>query len=93
MPLRIAGHHGLIPSVRDPFSGTLRPTEQGAAIVREMAGAIPPDTMCVSHDFAALLAADSGTASGTSWIGELQAFDGGAAIGLYALGAAAPSED
>jgi tetratricopeptide (TPR) repeat protein len=93
MPLRIAGHHGLIPSVRDPFSGTLRPTEQGAAIVREMAGAIPPDTLCVSHDFAALLAADSGSAAGISWIGELQAFDGGAAIGLYALGAAAPSED
>jgi uncharacterized membrane protein len=49
--------------------------------------------LCVSHDFAALLAADSGSAAGISWIGELQAFDGGAAIGLYALGAAAPSED
>ena len=89
MPLRIAGHHGLIPCIRDPFSGALRPTEQGAAIVREMAGAIPPDTLCVSHDFAALLAADSGSAAGINWIGELQAFDGGAAIGLYALKTAA----
>jgi hypothetical protein len=93
MPLRIAGHHGLIPSVRDPFSGAIRPTEQGAAIVREMAGAIPPDTLCVSHDFAALLAVDAGTAGGINWIGELQAFDGGAAIGLYALSAGAPSVD
>lgn len=93
MPLRIAGHHGLVPSVRDPFSGAVGPTEQGAAIVREMAGAIPPDTLCVSHDFAALLAADTGSAAGINWIGELQAFDGGAAIGLYALTTAAPSED
>jgi len=93
MPLRIASHHGLIPSVRDPFSGAVRPTEQGAAIVREIAGAIPPDALCVSHDFAAVLAADSGTAAGINWIGELQAFDGGAAIGLYALATAPPSED
>jgi hypothetical protein len=92
MPLRIAGHHGLIPSVRDPFSGILRPTEQGAAIVREIAGAIPPDTLCVSYDFAAMLAVAAG-AAGINWIGELQAFDGGAAIGLYALATAAPSED
>ncbi len=93
MPLRIAGHHGLTPCIRDPFSGTLRPTEEGAAIVREIAGAIPPDTLCVSHDFAALLAADSGSAAGISWIGELQAFDGGSAIGLYALTANRASED
>ncbi len=93
MPLRIAGHHGLIPSVRDPFSGAIAPTEQGAAVVREIAGAIPPDTLCVSHDFAAMLAASTGSAAGISWIGELQAFDGGAAIGLYALATAAPSED
>lgn len=93
MPLRIAGHHGLIPSVRDPFSGASRPTEDGAAIVREMAGAIPPDTLCVSHDFAALLAANCASASGINWIGELQAFDGGAAIGLYALATRPPSED
>jgi hypothetical protein len=93
MPLRIAGHHGLIPVVRDPFSGAVRPTEEGAAIVREIAGAIPPDTLCVSHDFAALLASGSGSAVGINWIGELQAFDGGAAIGLYALTPASPSED
>jgi tetratricopeptide (TPR) repeat protein len=92
MPLRIAAHHGLIPSVRDPFSGAIRPTEEGAAIVREVAGAIPPDTLCVSHDFAALLAGSAG-ADGINWIGELQAFDGGAAIGLYALATAIPSED
>jgi tetratricopeptide (TPR) repeat protein len=93
MPLRIAGHHGLIPSVRDPFSGAVGPTEQGAAIVREIAGAIPPDTLCVSHDFAAMLAASTGSAAGINWIGEVQAMDGGAAIGLYALATRAPSED
>jgi hypothetical protein len=93
MPLRIAGHHGLTPCIRDPFSGTSRPTEEGAAIVREIAGAIPPDTLCVSHDFAALLAADSGRAAGINWIGELQAFDGGGAIGLYALAPNRVSED
>jgi len=92
MPLRIAAHHGLIPCIRDPFSGVSRPTEEGTAIVREIAGAIPPDTLCVSHDFAALLAAAAG-AAGINWIGELQAFDGGAAIGLYALATAVPSEN
>jgi hypothetical protein len=92
MPLRIAAHHGLIPSVHDPFSGATRPTGQGAAIVREIAGAIPPDTLCVSHDFAAVLAASAG-AAGINWIGEIQAFDGGAAIGLYALATTARSED
>jgi hypothetical protein len=51
-----------------------------------MVGAIPPDTLCASHDFAAVLAGAAG-AAGINWIGELQAFDGGAAIGLYALSA------
>lgn len=85
MPLRVAAHHGLVACVKDPFSGALRPTERGAAIAKEIAGAIPPDTLCVSHDFAALLAVARGGAAGISWIGELQAFDGGAAIGLYTL--------
>jgi hypothetical protein len=47
----------------------------------------------VSHDFAAALAADSRSAAGINWIGELQAFDGGAAIGLNALATTPPSED
>ena len=85
MPLRVAGHYGLIPCVRDPFIGALRPTESGTEIVRAIARAIPPDTLCVSHDFAAALAARAAGPSGASWIGELQAFDGGSAIGLYAL--------
>jgi hypothetical protein len=85
MPLRVAGHYGLIPCVRDPFIGALKPTESGTEIVRAIARAIPPDTLCVSHDFAAILAARAGGPSGASWIGELQAFDGGSAIGLYAL--------
>jgi tetratricopeptide (TPR) repeat protein len=85
MPLRVAGHYGLIPCVRDPFIDALRPTESGTEIVRAIARAIPPDTLCVSHDFAASLAARAGGPSGASWIGELQAFDGGSAIGLYAL--------
>jgi hypothetical protein len=85
MPLRVAGHHGLIACVRDPFLGTQRPTESGAAIVEAIAGALPADTICVSGDFAAMLAAASGAPSEANWIGELQAFDGGSAIGLYAL--------
>jgi len=91
MPIRLAGHYGLIGCVRDPFTGALRPTESGAAIVREVAAAIPPDTICVSHDFAAVLAATGGAAGAVNWIGELKAFDGGSAIGLYALGADANS--
>lgn len=84
MPLSIAGHHGLIPCVRDPFGGALRPTEAGAAIAIAIAGAIPSDTICVSGDFAALLAVAGGPGE-ASWIGELQAYDGGPAIALYAL--------
>jgi tetratricopeptide (TPR) repeat protein len=85
MPLRVAGHYGLISCVRDPFMDALKPTESGTEIVRAIACAIPPDTICVSHDFAASLAARAGGPSGAHWIGELQAFDGGSAIGLYAL--------
>jgi hypothetical protein len=85
MPLRIAGHYGLINCVRDPFTGSLRPTESGTDIVLAIAGAIPPDTVCASHDFAAVLAASTDSPSEANWIGELDAFDGGSAIGLYAL--------
>jgi hypothetical protein len=85
MPLRIAAHHGLIPCVRDPFLGSLRPTEGGAAIVESIAGSIPADTICASADFAALLAGRGGAPGEACWIGELQAYDGGAPIGLYAL--------
>jgi tetratricopeptide (TPR) repeat protein len=84
LSLRIGGHYGLIECVRDPFSGALRPTGQGAAVATTIAGSIPPDTICVSGDFAAALAA-AGGGDGASWIGELQAFDGGSPIGLYAL--------
>lgn len=91
MPLRIGGHYGLVPCIRDPFSGALKPTESGADIVTEIAGAIPPDTICVSHDLAALLAARSAPDE-AHWIGELQAFDGGSPIGLYALKASEQRE-
>ena len=84
LPLRLAGHYGLIGCVRDPFTGALRPTEGGADIVKEIAGAIPPGTICVSHDFAAVLAAAAAPGE-VNWIGELAAFDGGSPIGLYAL--------
>ncbi len=91
MPLRIGGHYGLVPCIRDPFSGALKPTESGAGIVTEIAGAIPPDTICVAHDLAALLAARAGPDE-AHWIGELQAYDGGSPIGLYALKASAPRQ-
>jgi|GEM_PF-326750 len=85
MPLRIAGHYGLISCVRDPFTGALRPTESGGAIVKAIAGAIPPDTICVSHDFAAVLAVRAEAPRDANLIGELQAADGGSPISLYAL--------
>ncbi len=85
MPVRIAGHFGFIATVRDPFLDALRPTESGARIVNAIAKASPPDTICVSLDFAAALAAGSGGPSCAHWIGELHAFDGGTAIPLYAL--------
>jgi hypothetical protein len=85
MPLRIAGHHGLIACVRDPFLGALRPAGSGAQIVEEIAASIPAGTICVSGDFAAVLAATAGAPREANAIGELQAFDGGSPIGLYAL--------
>jgi tetratricopeptide (TPR) repeat protein len=85
MPLRIAGHHGLIACVRDPFLGALRPAGSGAQIVEEIAASIPAGTICVSGDFAAVLAATAGGPREANAIGELQAFDGGSPIGLYAL--------
>jgi len=85
LPLQIAGHYGLIDCVRDPFSAAMRPTGSGADIVAAIAGAAPRGSICVSDDFAALLAASGGRPGEASWIGEIQAFDGGSAIGLYAL--------
>jgi tetratricopeptide repeat protein len=84
VPLQIAGHYGLIECVRDPFSAALRPTGSGADIAEAIASAIPPGSVCVSDDFAAMLAA-GGAPGEASWIGELNALDGGSAIGLYAL--------
>jgi len=85
MPLRIAGHHGLIACVRDPFLNSLRPTGSGPRIVEEMAASIPADTICVSGDFAAVLAANAAAPSEANAIGEIQAGDGGSPIALYAL--------
>jgi hypothetical protein len=85
VPLRIAGHYGLIECVSDPFSGTARPRGSGADIVETIAAATPPGSICVSDDFAAALATSPDGPGGAHWIGELKAFDGGSAIGLYAL--------
>jgi len=85
VPLQLAGHYGLIDCVRDPFSAALRPTGDGAEIAESIAGATPVGSICVSDDFAAVLAASGGGAGEANWVGEIQAFDGGAAIGLYAL--------
>ena len=85
MPLRIAGQYGFSSLVRDPFVNAARPSEVGTRILRAIAEAAPPDTICVSLDFAAALAAGSGGPSCAHWIGELHAFDGGTSIPLYAL--------
>ena len=84
-PVRIAGHFGAIPLLRDPFLDAARLSDNGAQILKAIAHAAPPDTICVSLDFAAALAAGSAGASCAHWIGELHAFDGGTAIPLYAL--------
>jgi len=85
VPLRIAGHYGFVDVVRDPFLDCLRPSRSGTAILKAIAQATPPDTACVSLDFAASLAAGSEDARCAHWVGELHAFDGGTAIPLYAL--------
>ncbi|MDQ4087444.1 MAG: TRAFs-binding domain-containing protein [Pseudomonadota bacterium] len=85
VPLRIGAHYGVVDTVRDPFSGAIRPIGSGGAVASEIAASMPPDTVCVSRDFAAVLAAQAGRAGSAAWIGELAAFDGGSAIGLYAL--------
>lgn len=82
--LQIAGHYGLIECVRDPFSGALRPAGNGADIAEAIVASTPPGSVCVSDDFAAVLAA-GGAPGEAGWIGELSALDGGSAIGLYAL--------
>jgi hypothetical protein len=84
-PIQLAAHYGLIDCVTDPFSGAVRPTGSGVEIVRAIAGAAPPDTICVSDDFACVLAATTEKPRQVSRIGEIQALDGGSPIGLYAL--------
>lgn len=87
MDVRIAGHFGFVAVARDPFLERLRPSRSGSAVLDAIAQAAPPDTICVSLDFAAAYAAAAGTPSAAHWIGELNAFDGGTAIPLYVLGA------
>jgi len=89
-PLRIAAHHGAVARVRDPFGGEWRPAGGALDIVRAIAESIPPGTIAVSGDFAAVLAARGGERE-AAWIGELSAFDGGSPIPLYALERAAGS--
>ncbi|HYJ52164.1 MAG TPA: tetratricopeptide repeat-containing protein [Allosphingosinicella sp.] len=84
LPAQIAAHYGLIDLVRDPFSAAVRPAGSGVEIAEAIAGASPPGSICVSDDFAAVHAVGGGQ-SEANWIGEIQAFDGGPAIGLYAL--------
>jgi hypothetical protein len=86
LPVQIGAHCGLIDRVRDPFSGAVRPTGSGVDIAEAVAGASPVGSICVSDDFAALLAAGDDGPGAVSWIGEIQANDGGPAIGLCALG-------
>jgi tetratricopeptide (TPR) repeat protein len=82
--LQIAAHYGLIDCVRDPFSQAVRPAGSGLDIASAIVGASPPGSICVSDDFAAVLAAAGGCGE-ACWIGEIQAHDGGPAIGLYTL--------
>jgi hypothetical protein len=85
VPVRIAAHFGFVPLIVDPFLSDARPSESGARIIEAVGQAAPPDTACVTLDFAAALAAGSAEPSCAHWIGELHAFDGGTPIPLYAL--------
>jgi tetratricopeptide (TPR) repeat protein len=91
MVLQIAGHYGLIDRVRDPFSQAVRPAGSGVDIAETIADSSPPGSICVSDDFAAVLATGGAGQSEASWIGEIQARDGGPAIGLYSLKSGAAS--
>ena len=91
LPLRIAAHYGLIDCVQDPFAQAMRPTGSGVEIAEAIAGASPPGSICVSDDFAAVLASAGDAPGEASWIGEIQAHDGGPPIGLYALKSIAAS--
>ncbi|HEY5713269.1 MAG TPA: tetratricopeptide repeat-containing protein [Allosphingosinicella sp.] len=91
MVLQIAGHYGLIDCVRDPFSQVVRPVGSGVDIAETIADSSPPGSICVSDDFAAVLAVGSADQGEASWIGEIQARDGGPAIGLYSLKSGAAS--
>ena len=68
--------------------GSFKPREHNMLpvdIAETIADSSPPGSICVSDDFAAVLAAGGAGQSEASWIGEIQARDGGPAIGLYSL--------
>jgi hypothetical protein len=83
--LRIGGHYCAAGLFREPFGGTDRLAGDGVTIAAGAASSSPPGTLCVSDDFAAALAVAGKARLNAEYIGELDASDGGAPIGLYAV--------
>jgi hypothetical protein len=83
--VRIGGHYGAAESYRDPFSGGERIGGDAAAAVAGALASTLPGTVYVTEDFAAALMASGSHAPRTEFIGELEAHDGGAPVGLFVL--------
>ncbi|HEX8583885.1 MAG TPA: TRAFs-binding domain-containing protein [Allosphingosinicella sp.] len=83
--VRIGGHYGAAESYRDPFSGGERIGGDAAAAAAGALASTLPGTVYVTEDFAAALTASGSHAPRTEFIGELEAHDGGAPVGLFVL--------
>jgi len=83
--MRIGGHYGAAESYRDPFTGGERIGGEAAAAAAGALASTLPGTVYVTEDFAAALTASGSHAPRTEFIGELEAHDGGAPVGLFVL--------
>jgi hypothetical protein len=83
--LRIGGQYGPAATFQDPFSGAVRLATSATAAAAGALASAPPDTACVTDDFAAALAAAGPRRPASEYIGELDPPDGGPPVGLYAL--------
>jgi hypothetical protein len=83
--LRIGGHYGVAATFTEPFSSSERIAVGATGPATAAMDSTPPGTACVTEDFAAALAATGPRNPATEYVGELDAYDGGPPIGLYAL--------
>lgn len=81
----VGGHFGICAPLRDPFSNELRLGDESAALAAAAAASAPPETVCVTADFAAALAASGERGVHAELVGELEARGGGDPVELFAL--------